>query len=240
MPSSRDRPPRSCALRRRGIGIRSTDQRVVSGPNFEPRPAQVHAGIGRWSYDPRFPRPRQPYRCWNGPPSRLTSVCGEPREPPHPNVSPGGRGGSALRRSCAGPPRQRQGRSSLVGHSSGQDRPGIAPEAVLVGSTRHPRCLWGARHRGVRLEETLHGRVAGSDQLARAIGLYGSSAEVPAGIGCWSYDQRAASVFPTGARKGAGYGAASRCRAVRLDGLRRVRVGSGGLPNLATAEAAQA
>lgn len=31
--------------------------------------------------------------------------------------------------------------------------------------------------------------------LARAIGLYGSSAEVPAGIGCWSYDQRAASTF---------------------------------------------
>ena len=31
--------------------------------------------------------------------------------------------------------------------------------------------------------------------LARAIGLYVSSAEVPAGSVCWSYDQRAASTF---------------------------------------------
>ena len=35
----------------------------LEGQTFEPRPAGVHAGIGRWSYDPRFPRPGQPYRC---------------------------------------------------------------------------------------------------------------------------------------------------------------------------------
>lgn len=77
--------------------------------------------------------------------------------------------------------------------------------------------------------------------MARAIGLYGRSAEVPAGIACWSYDQRATpNVFPTGAGKGSGYGGSSRGRAMCVDGLCPLRVGSGVLPNVATPEATQA
>ena len=48
---------------------------ITRRPNFKSRPVEVHAGIGRWSYDPRFPRPEHPYRCCNGPPWPRQRAC---------------------------------------------------------------------------------------------------------------------------------------------------------------------